>query len=189
MTAALSHSSVHSEACCRQRSVLLILYYWSTVSGCQNLSHFDMFSTFKAFNYRKLEITVLNARPISEVGFRELKISEDQPRVPVATLQVNIIYPCLSITCRNAVNLSLKVWVETARGSIEARCISFYFVKEYIAKVYYKLHSHRIRNDFVSEVFDSLSSFLEHRGHIWKTICREAKSGSKTSQSAISYTN
>ena len=32
-----------------------------------------MFSTVKGFHYRKLEITVLGARPMSEVGFRDVK--------------------------------------------------------------------------------------------------------------------
>lgn len=32
-----------------------------------------MFSTIKSFNYRKLEITVIGARPMNEAGFRDIR--------------------------------------------------------------------------------------------------------------------
>lgn len=48
-----------------------------------------MFSTMKGFNYRRLEITVLGARPMSEVGFRDVKIPPSVTRTnttsPVGT--------------------------------------------------------------------------------------------------------
>ena len=41
-----------------------------------------MYSTMKGFNYRKLEIQVLGARPMSEVGFRDVRASPQSSPTP-----------------------------------------------------------------------------------------------------------
>ena len=43
----------------------------------------------KGFNYRKLEIQVLGARPMSEVGFRDVRASPQNSQTPQRQYNIN----------------------------------------------------------------------------------------------------
>ena len=67
---------------------------WGSLNPCSDLVSYRrvfilactveriMYSTIKGFNYRKLEIQVLGARPMSEVGFRDVRASPQNSPTP-----------------------------------------------------------------------------------------------------------
>lgn len=44
----------------------------------------------RGFNYRRLEITVLGARPMNEVGFRQLQAEKPSTTKPALSVQVSV---------------------------------------------------------------------------------------------------
>lgn len=77
-----------------------------------------MYSTMKGFNYRKLEIQVLGARPMSEVGFRDVRASPQNSPTPQrhhTNVSVNRcllpIYKRILYVSSSLLSTYYKVWI------------------------------------------------------------------------------